>query len=79
MAEPIRHDVPHDLTLAELEAWIAQDDPSFPDHAIATCPRCNGWGVDPKHRRCTFCGGGGTTTMAAWRRDLRAQIDAMTS
>lgn len=79
MAEPLT-EVPRELTLVELEAWLARDDhASFPDAATATCPRCNGWGITPRHARCAFCDGRGTTTMGAWRRDLRERIEAATS
>jgi hypothetical protein len=76
---PPREIAPRELSLAEIEAWLATVDTSIPDAALATCPRCNGWGITPKHTCCAFCDGRGTTTLGAWREDLRARIEAATS
>jgi hypothetical protein len=64
-----------ELTLAEMEAWLAQDDPIVPDEAKATCPHCNGWGnLHVGGPICPPCGGSGVVTIGEWRRILRVRI-----
>lgn len=76
---PALFEAPRELTLTEVEEWLAKDDPSIPSAARATCPRCNGWGVDSRHGRCAFCHGAAVVSVGEWRAELRARIEAATS
>lgn len=67
----------HDLSQADLEAWLATDDVAVPDEARATCPTCDGWGnTRVGGPSCATCGGSGVVDVGTWRRELRARVAA---